>query len=291
MEGDLTRKKLQIEILFKMIPKIIYWLGITLIIFFCGWHLLLTHIDHQNGQKIKGDTIENSHTKQEHSTLNNLIVKPIVKSPSNQVIFKYSFYLIGWILLFLVIPIGMKPFKRLKIGNIELEPEAREKIVIDSLNTTLTKLFFLSNWAKENKRGIFIANLRKKETVEGALRLMIKQMQEYYCENWEINFSFRVHKNIQDFVDDKRNPKMLKKFVGLTRESSEAILINKSHLRLRSFMLYSITFNESEYFLVLESYKTSFDEYDAYLLTGLSSLAINYFEHYQLLNVIINLES
>lgn len=70
---------------------------------------------------------------QKQETWLDLLVKPIVESNFNKIIFRGLFLLVIWMLLFLIIPVAFKNLKRFKFFNMEFEVDHVEKAAIETV--------------------------------------------------------------------------------------------------------------------------------------------------------------
>ncbi|WP_088105429.1 hypothetical protein [Halalkalibacter urbisdiaboli] len=228
----------------------------------------------------------------EKPTLTTLVIEPIVSNPKVITIIKHLFYLLVWIFLFLLFPIVFTRLKRLKLFNFEFELEKKEEQVINVLNVTTQKIYYLSEWAAEEKTNQFVHKVKQFPDVEDAIELMVVEMAKYYYDTWDHTFSYQILDK-EAFQKSKKIPKIVRNTYDLAHERLEAIPINKEnsdHIYFKNYLLTSINYDEQNIVVVLSSYKLEFDEYDSILLSGLVSLAIQYYEKAKMMGILESLD-
>jgi len=224
------------------------------------------------------------------STITDLVVRPIVENPRVQIIFEHIFYLLVWLFLFLLFPVAFSRLKRLKFFQFEFEIEEKEKHVIEVLNVTTSKTALLSKFATDKEEVQFIREVQHMTDVKEALQLMTDKIRDYYEQQLGMMFEYEVV--TKEKFEQSHVPRVVKKSYPLAKESHEAVPINKDNsdqLYKRNFLLAVKTYEGQEYAIVLSSHLSVFDEYDMFVVSGLLSLAIKYFERANVLQFLRDL--
>lgn len=191
-----------------------------------------------------------------------LIVKPVVASNFNQILFKGIFLLLIWLLLFLVIPVAFKKIKRIKFFNLEFEVEDIEKSAIETVEISGRKAKLMAYLTSDDASGKTI-ELLNENGIEFivVLNYFLKEIQKGYSDSLHANFSFQVFNN--DIPNNYHD------LAAESIESKEAVIRNKidnDNILKQNSLVFSFKYNNNKYVTVLSSYTYLFDVLDKYLV-------------------------
>ncbi|MGI2326817.1 hypothetical protein [Planococcus sp. YIM B11945] len=210
----------------------------------------------------------------------NLLIKPIIQSNFNQVIFMGLFLLLVWMLLFLVIPVAFKKLKRLKLFNMEIEVNDVEQAAIQTIEASATKtkymLYLTSDAATDRTLEILDEiGLRYKDILEHFLL----ELQEWYKKDpLDISFSYELYTDSY--------PSKIEDFVEASKEAGTSILSNKAepnNLVQKNYFVYAYSYRDQSYITVISSYTHAFDYFDQYLFETLHNAVSKNIENYEYL--------
>ncbi|TWT25938.1 hypothetical protein [Planomicrobium sp. CPCC 101110] len=260
----------------------VYTFGIVVII---GWMLTasasiaLDTVQHNpRALLLQTDTAPANDTAPE--TWVNLLVKPIVQSDFNQVVFRGLFLLLVWMLLFLVIPVAFRRLKRLKLFNLEFEVNDIEQAAIETIETSATKakymLYLTSDAAAERSLEILDEIGLSYQDV---LEFYLTELQAWYKnEPLDTRFSYELY--TEPF------PSKLDDLVAASKESGSSILWNKAdpnNMLEKNYFVYAYTYREQEWITVISSYTQEFDYFDQSLFESLHNAVSKSIENYEFL--------
>lgn len=234
------------------------------------------------------NTLQTDNTNQNKATLTTLVVEPIVTNPVILSIVKHIFYLLVWIFLFLLFPVAFTRLKRLKFFNFEFEVEKQGDNLINVLNVTTQKIYFLSKWSREEYANGYAEMAKNFDTIEEGIELVLKSLCEHYLETWEYVVDYKVYTG-EGFKRDYKIPMSVKNAYELAQKRMEGIPINKEnkeHIYIKNYLLTVVEYEGKDYVVTLSSFDLEFDEYDAILLSGLVSLALQYYERTEMLELL-----
>ncbi|TWT09322.1 hypothetical protein [Planomicrobium sp. CPCC 101079] len=260
----------------------VYTLGIILII---GWMLAASvsiAIDNASNDPkalfLQTESAPSADTANE--TWLNLLIKPIVTSDFNQVIFRGLFLLLVWMLLFLVIPVAFKKLKRLKLFNMEFEVNDIEQAAIQTIEVSATKanymLYLTSDAATDRTLEILDEiGLNYKDVLETYLT----ELQEWYK-----NAPLDTHFSFELFTTPY--PSNLEGLVAASKESGSSVIQNTAdpnNVMQKNYLVYAYSYREQEYITVISSYTQEFDTFDQSLFESMHNAVSKNIEHYEYL--------
>lgn len=248
---------------------------------------------HQSNNKQPNNSQQAATTPQKavepnKTTITTLVVEPIVSNPVILSIVKHIFFLLVWIFLFLLFPVAFARLKRLKVFNFEFEVEKQAENLINVLNVTTQKIYFLSKWSREEYANGYAELAKNFEKIEDGIELVLKSLCEHYLETWEYAVDYKVY-TVERFKRDYKIPVVVKNAYELALKRMEGIPINKEnkdHIYIKNYLLTVVEYEGKEYVVTLSSFDLEFDEYDAILLSGLISLALQYYERTEMLELL-----
>jgi hypothetical protein len=269
---------------------VLYVLGIAFIIGLFINDVFFTDHSSKNttNNNVPAAETQPKNTNTKAPTLTTLVVEPIVTDPTIISILKHVFYFLVWILLFLLFPIGFTRLKRLKLFNFELEVEKQTENLIDVINVTTQKINFLSKWATEEYANGYASIAKDFTKIDDGMGIVLKSLTDYYSENWQGNVEYKIYP-AKTFESTRRIPKVVRDSYKASLARAQAIPINKENkdqAYIKNYLLLAISYENTEYAITLSSYSLEFDEYDAVLLYGLISLAIQYYERTEMLGLL-----
>ncbi|MBA4536569.1 hypothetical protein H1Z61_05240 [Bacillus aquiflavi] len=198
----------------------------------------------------------------QQDTWMNVVVKPIVESPLNKIIFRGIFLLIIWMLFFLVIPVAFKRLKRFKFFNLEFEVENIEQAAIHTVEVSGGKAKLMAYLTSEQAAGKTLEFLNDASIdFFEVLQYFLEEIQTGYRNYFEAPFSYAVF--------SESLPENLIDLMEESKETGEAVIKNKvdnEHLLKKNYLLYYYIHEEKEVFTVLSSYRYQFDIFDKYLI-------------------------
>lgn len=203
-----------------------------------------------------------SSSTQEKETWLNILVKPIVESNFNKIIFRGLFLLLIWMLLFLVIPVAFKRLKRFKFFNMEFEVDNIEQAAIETVEISGTKAQLMAYLASDHAAG------RTIEFLNDSI-IDYKEILEYFLA--EIQAGYKNHPLHATFSYNVYNgsiPEELNELVEETKETGEAAILNKNNqdnLFKKNYLVFYFCYGIDEYVTVISSYTYPFDILDRYL--------------------------
>ncbi len=220
----------------------------------------------------------------EPNTITTLVIKPIVTSPVNRVIFRSLFYLFVWVLLFLVVPVAFLRLKRFKFFNVEFEVEGERAAIQQAIITTskASLMEYLTG------RDAFIKTLSCMHgnviTFSDVLRVLLDDIQAAYRDTFNAGFTIEIY---EDEIPPKYAP-----MAQHSKETGHSSLWNRSetdHPFKPNRMVYYYPLNETNFLLtVLSSYATQFDAFDKHVLPLLHNVISTNIESIELMVVATN---
>ncbi|WP_102348582.1 hypothetical protein [Bacillus sp. Marseille-P3661] len=194
----------------------------------------------------------------------NVLVKPIVESNFNKVIFRGLFLLLIWMLLFLIIPVAFKRLRRFKFFNMEFEVDTVEQAAIEAVEISGTKAKLMAYLTSDHATGRTIEFLNA-TTIDYSevLEYFLAEIQAGY-KNYPLNatFSYDIHSSISSV------PNELHDLVEESKETGETAILNKidqENLFKKNYLVFYFCYGEDAYITVISSYTYSFDIFDRYL--------------------------
>jgi hypothetical protein len=225
-----------------------------------------------------------SGTPSETNTITALVIKPIVTSPVNKVIFRSLFYLFVWVLLFLVVPVAFLRLKRFKFFNVEFEVEGERAAIQQAIITTskASLMEYLTG------RDAFIKTLGCMHgnviTFPDVLRVLLDDIQAAYRDTFNAGFTIEIY-------EDEIPPKYAR-MAQHSKETGHSSLWNKAetdHPFKPNRMVYYYSISETSFLLtVLSSFATQFDAFDKHVLPLLHNVISTNIESIELMVVATN---
>lgn len=248
-------------------PKI-YILGIVVIVCFVGWSFFQIAITQDDTNQIVtassvyGNALESKISGSGSSWLE-VVIKPIVESRVNQIIFKGLFYLLIWVLIFLIVPVAFYKLKRFKLFNLEIEVDRH------ALQTSLTELLQI-----HDLKAMLMSNITNDETMSrlfdylddnnkinliGALQEFMNELGSIYKENLRLPLSCEILERNNTCSSDTVNT-----LIECSLETEQAVICNnKENLIQLNYLVYAFYYDDVLYVTILSSYTTEFSDIDA----------------------------
>jgi|GEM_PF-1446965 len=233
---------------------------------------------------VSAERIAGPDAPSEANTITTLVIKPIVTSPVNRVIFRSLFYLFVWVLLFLVVPVAFLRLKRFKFFNVEFEVEGERAAIQQAIITTskASLMEYLTG------RDAFIKTLGCMHgnviTFTDVLRVLLDDIQTAYRDTFNAGFTIEIY---EDEI-----PLKYARMAQHSKEIGHSSLWNKAetdHPFKPNRMVYYYPLGESSFLLtVLSSYATQFDAFDKHVLPLLHNVISTNIESIELMVVATN---
>lgn len=205
-----------------------------------------------------------SQAPQEYSFVQ-LVVKPVVESQRNQIIFEGVFWFVLWILLFMLLPSGLLPLKRFKMFNLEFEIGDKEAAAIEKISQNSSKALTMVNYTSEESLIRFFGEFGNVGEVEyrQGLTFFLQDLVDGYRKEFDTTLHYRI------YSEDKL-PKRYRALAKESRSNGRAAVLNKldhdnplhSH-----WLVYDVP--GQRLVTVLTSRLTPFDIMDQYLVVFL----------------------
>lgn len=217
-----------------------------------------------------------------------VLIKPILASDFNQIIFKGLFMLLVWMLLFLVIPLAFKRLIRFKFFNLEIEVDAAAQTVIETIEVSAPKAKLMAYLSSSEATDRTIAILdAESASFQDVLTYFLEEIQAGYKKSpLDTNFSFQIYTNSP--------PSEFDELVSASRESATSVISNKAdpdNVAKKSYFVYAYQNAEREYITVISSYTRLFDLFDQYLFETLHHTVTRNQEYYELLIAVASMDA
>lgn len=252
--------------------RVIYVTGILIIILLSIVKLVQLEPTVNNNPLVNESQIQ---TGESSDSLLNLVIKPVVDSQRNQIIFEGIFFFILWILFFILLPVGLLPLNRFKMFNMEFEIGEREAAAIERISQNSSKALTMVNYSSEESIIRYFREFNDKVEVQykDALEFFFKDLVKGYREEFNIHMNYKIYE-----MDEL--PKKFRSLCKESRDTKEAVVLNKleNDNPLHSNWLITAYLEES-LVTVFTSRLTPFDAMDRYLITFLHNLAYRIFEN------------
>lgn len=276
----------------KLLYMGLYIVGLIWILISGIFHFINLTND-RTDEKVQAEKID----KDGNPSFTSLIVQPLAESEKAKVVFEHLGYLLLLLIIFLLAPIPLERMKRFKLMNFEFEKESAEQDVAERINVQQNKFAFLIDWLREENIDAFLRITRIHTSYQDFLTEMLNEMMMYYRKE-DIFFEFEIKTEAQFITANSDYPRVVKKSLEAAKVHGSAIPINKDNDRyifLKNYMIHPIKVKENlytdeesivNYVIVLYSYRTTFDEYDGQLLSGIASLTYELYQKYHTLAAI-----
>jgi hypothetical protein len=195
---QLTRAIIQYAYKFVYVVGILFIIGLTVVRLFDvgvssssvpseNQHtgLSATDISPKDQEATKVSSNLNINTQQADNSgdsLTTLVVKPIVDSTRNKVIFEGVFWFLVWILMFMLLPSGLLPLKRFKVFNLEFEIGEKEAAAIEKISQNTSKAYTMVNYTSEESVTRFFREFSGEEEVS------YRQGLEFFLQDLVIGY-------------------------------------------------------------------------------------------------------
>lgn len=247
-----------------VIGLIVAWMVVSIILLAVQEHTTSTSVSSTN-------VLQEAEVQ---ATWMELVVKPIVTSPYNQIIFRGLFYILVWVLLFLIIPVAFLRLKKFKLFSMEFEVEQKEKAAVETVKIHAAKAQLMSTLTGPDAKGKTLAFLRGDSiSYYEVLEYFLTEINKGYRNTFNTGFSFKLY--VQDY------PEKLKSLIEESNELGYAVISNKKendNLFKKNILLYAYTYRGEQLVTVLSSHTTQFDTFDRHLLELLHHVLDTYVE-------------
>lgn len=209
-----------------------------------------------------------------------VLIKPILASSFNQIIFKGLFMLLVWMLLFLVVPLAFRRLTRFKFFNLEIEVDAAAQTVIETIEVSAPKVQLMAYLSSSEATDRTIALLdAESANFRDVLAYFLEEIQAGYKKPpLNTNFSFSIYTN--------NPPAEFDELIAASREANASVISNKAdpdNVMKKSYFVYAYQNAEREFITVISSYTSLFDLFDQYLFETLHHTVTRNQEYYELL--------
>jgi len=210
-----------------------------------------------------------------------LMVHLLYKKTIGTIIVKHFLMYLGLMILYLLFILTQKDVSNLKVAGLEVGTNQDVQAEFyRAVEEQKSKFDFLTFWMREENRLKFIRSTDiEHRTFLGFLSRMLEKMQEYYRDEWNINFSFTIYK-MNEFEQSNLPRKVKKSAASLMEEDKGLPILKENNLYFhKNYLIYKVTevnvrdaTDIKEYMIVLSSYYSEFEEVDGILISGLSAL-------------------
>lgn len=189
------------------------------------------------------------------------VVKPIVSSESNRILFRGIFYLLFWILVFLFIPSATRQLKRFKLFQMEFEVEDKETAAVAVIELQSAKATILSNMYSDSFTGKLFSFLDE-ESMQvdyfSALSYFLEDFKISYKQNFAISFEC-ITKDFHTLLGVERD------YAELSKETGEPQVLNWERpleKLKKNKLIFHFPFRDEEKVTILSSHSAQFDIID-----------------------------
>ncbi len=189
------------------------------------------------------------------------IIKPIVASDVNRIIFKGLFYLLIWIFLFMIIPLTTRQLKRFRLFQMEFEVEDKETAAAEFIELQSEKATILSHMYSDTFVGKLFTFLDE-ECMEvdylSALAYFLEDLKISYRQYYQIPFEFTT-------CDFHQLSGIERSYAELSKETGEPEVINWER-PLETFkknrLIFHFLYKGIDKVTILSSHSAQFDIID-----------------------------
>lgn len=205
----------------------------------------------------------------------NLVVKPIVESQRNQIIFEGVFWFLLWILLFMLLPSGLLPLKRFKVFNLEFEIGEKEAAAIEKISQNSSKALTMVNYTSEESLARFFSefsNVGEMEFKTG-LEFFLKDLVNGYRDEFDTNIQYKIY-------SEQGIPHRYKTLMQESQSNARAAVLNKLDIDNplhNNWLVYYVP--DQKFVTVLTSRLSPFDIMDQYLVVFLHNYVFRIVEN------------
>lgn len=250
--------------------KVIYVIGILVIIGITFARI----IQSEPHDILAGKSAITQTTDKSSNSITNLVIKPIVESQRNQIIFEGVFWFLLWIFLFMLLPAGLLPLRRFKMFNLEFELGEREAAAIERISQNSSKALTMVNYSSDESVIRFFREFNDRGEVEyqEALEFFLQDLAIGYRDEFEINIDYKIY--------DKNNlPGRYRSLMKESMETREAVVLNKLENDNPLHHNWLVISDSESLVTVVTSRLTPFDAMDKYLVKFLHNFVYRIVEN------------
>ena len=189
------------------------------------------------------------------------IIKPIVSSQVNRLLFQGFFYLLVWISLFMIIPLTTRQLKRFRLFQMEFEVEDKETAAVEFIELQSAKATILSHMYSDifiGKLFTFLDEESMEVDYESALAYFLEDLKISYHRHYQIPFEF-----ITCQFDQLKGVE--RSYAELSKETGEPEVVNWER-PLEKFkknrLIFHFLYKGIEKVTILSSHSAQFDIID-----------------------------
>ncbi|NBI31153.1 hypothetical protein [Chengkuizengella marina] len=240
-----------------------------------SFFLLSDHtIIEENMENIDGDTLKIDSEMQIQVNLAppsketewQSFLNSIIQSDLNKIIFRGISLLVIWMIIFLIIPVGFRRLRRIKLFRMEIEVENVEKAAIQTIEITGGKAKLMAYLSSNDAEATTLQFLNDGTPIPSidfkeVLAHFLEEIKEGYQKEFDSHFVYEVHTS--DF------PKMFDELIQESKETEKVMIknkINNDNLFKKNYLLMYYAYNHQELVTVLSSYTYEFDVLDKHLV-------------------------
>ena len=189
------------------------------------------------------------------------IIKPIVSSEVNRIIFKGLFYLSIWIFLFMIIPLTTRQLKRFRVFQVEFEVEDKETAAAEFIELQSEKATILSHMYSDTFIGklfTFLDEDSMEVDYQSALAYFLEDLKISYRQNYRIPFEF-ITCDLQELSGIERS------YAELSKETGEPEVLNWERpleKYKKNRLIFHFLYKGIEKVTILSSHSAQFDIID-----------------------------
>lgn len=189
------------------------------------------------------------------------IIKPIVSSEVNRIIFKGLFYLLIWIFLFMIIPLTTRQLKRFRVFQVEFEVEDKETAAAEFIELQSEKATILSHMYSDmfiGKLFTFLDEESMEVDYQSALAYFLEDLKISYRQNYRIPFEF-ITCDLHELSGIERS------YAELSKETGEPEVINWERpleKYKKNRLIFHFLYKGIEKVTILSSHSAQFDIID-----------------------------
>ncbi|MFS1512044.1 hypothetical protein VQL36_06350 [Chengkuizengella sp. SCS-71B] len=228
----------------------------------------------ENIDNIDGNTLKIDSEMQIHVNLANpdqetewqSFLKSIIQSDLNRIIFRGISLLVIWMIIFLIIPVGFRRLRRIKLFRMEIEVENVEKAAIQTIEITGGKAKLMAYLSSNDAEATTLQFLNDETPVPSidfreVLEHFLEEIKEGYQKEFDSHFIYEIHTT--------NFPKMFDELIKESKETEKVMIknkINNDNLFKKNYLLMHYAYNNQELVTVLSSYTYEFDVLDKHLV-------------------------
>jgi hypothetical protein len=240
--------------------RVIYSIGLLIII---GITIIrLIQLEPVIPTKVNNNQILSPTLNQKNDSLTSLVIKPIVESVRNQIIFEGLFWFLLWLLFFMLVPAGLLPLKKFKMFSLEFEIGVKEAAAIEKISQNSSKALTMANYVSEDSIIRFFQEFSNEGEVHyrQALEFYLKDLVKGYKEEFEANIHYEI-------FSINECPKRYNSIVKESIQTKSAAVLNKlenENPLHENWLVFTVA--DENIVTVFGSRLTPFDAMDQYLI-------------------------